>query len=228
MSKAPEVDLQVYALVHRAMRKDSERLAAFVASTPRDDQSLASVQRWYDGYLAVIHHHHTGEDVGVFPDLARRSARLEDGLGELETQHVVLDALLRAMKTGLADLRRTGSERTRRDLHSVAVPLRHHLGEHLDAEEALIFPAIPTLYTGAEWQRIDEEHFKKGVDLKLMAFIAPWVMAAAEPAHRAQLLAEGPAMLRLLYGLSWRRRYARLAAPLVATDAERALERSAR
>jgi hypothetical protein len=94
------IDLRVYALVHRAMRQDSQRLVDFVSGTPRDDQSLATVARWYDGYLAVIHHHHTGEDEGVFPDLARRSAKLEDGLGQLEDQHVVLDALLTAMKAG--------------------------------------------------------------------------------------------------------------------------------
>jgi hemerythrin-like domain-containing protein len=212
------IDLRVYALVHHAMRQDSQRLVDFVSGTPRDDASLATVARWYDGYLAVIHHHHTGEDEGVFPDLARRSAKLEDGLGQLEDQHVVLDALLTAMKSGLADLRQTGSQRTRSDLTHVAKQLRHHLGEHLDAEEALIFPEISRLYSPAEWQAIDEEYFKKGVSFRFMSFIAPWVMAAAAEEHRSELLAEGGPALRTLYRLSWRGRYAKLAAPLYAAE----------
>jgi hypothetical protein len=54
-------------------------------------------------------------------------------------------------------------------------------------------------------------------------FTGPWVLDHAEPAERAQLLADQPLLLRVLYRVVLRPRFDRLTRPLHVTTAKAAM-----
>src|SRR5262245_28120283 len=66
-------DLTMFTLVHRAMRRDADRLARAVTGLGDGDAARArALRRWYGGYRAELTGHHRIEDELWFPLLAER------------------------------------------------------------------------------------------------------------------------------------------------------------
>jgi hypothetical protein len=77
---APEgpVDLAAMYLMHRAFRRDLDAFAAATAATAgtpaADRQRWVRLARRFELFADVLHKHHHGEDVGLWPLLLERGA----------------------------------------------------------------------------------------------------------------------------------------------------------
>ena len=98
------VDMTVMYLMHHAFRRDLTRFAAAVPRTPLDDHAtwVALAERW-ERFSEILHHHHSGEDAGIWPFLlGRADASERETLLAMEAEHEKIDPLLRSAADGFA------------------------------------------------------------------------------------------------------------------------------
>jgi Hemerythrin HHE cation binding domain len=211
-------DLRASYLEHRAMRMDAERLRALVlAARPADAARLTAAASWYAGYESAIHDHHTAEEAVVYPALLERDPTFADADGELEGEHRVLADRLTVTGQSLRGLpAAAGGGRWERDLEEAvrsAEALQEILAVHLPHEEDVAFSRYQREFTAEEFTALGKAAWKI-VGTRAVVFAGPWVLDHATPTERAELLADQPLLLRVLYRIALRPSYERLARPM--------------
>ena len=218
MASHPEPDLSPSYLEHRAMRTDAERLGQLVASArPADIDRLTALAAWYGHYEGAIHDHHTAEEAVIYPALLARDPSFADADGELEGQHRVLADRLTVARESLGGLAAAAGGAAWEREHAEAVlavdALREIVDTHTRREEDVAFSRYRQAFTAAEFTDLGKAAWKV-VGARAVVFAGPWVLDHASPEERAQTLAAQPLLLRLLYHLWLRPRYARIARPM--------------
>lgn len=126
-------------LVHDVHR----RATSLLAQMGDDDRPLAAAYR--DFVVAMLEHHHTCEDGGLWPMLTARAPGLDDALRALTAEHDRLQEHLDRLRHPADDTGRAhASER--------AVALRDLVHEHLDHEEPVLFPALDRYISDDDWE----------------------------------------------------------------------------
>ncbi|MFC4942245.1 hemerythrin domain-containing protein [Pseudonocardia sp. GCM10023141] len=199
-------DLLGITLMHRLMRTDLHRLtdaAERIATgdAPCSDRRAAALTGWVLLLCDEIHHHHRAEDEIAWPVIARFAASSVD-LAVLSDDHSVLDPLLdlvRASADGFAattgnDARRVAAAGLQQNLARI----RDEIDEHLDAEEASLFPVIEAHVPVAEWEQVDEQVRRGGPGMR---FTLPRMAGVATPDEWARLRAAAGPVLGVLIAL---------------------------
>ncbi len=218
MTAHPEPDLGPSYLEHRAMRTDAERLTQLVAATqPSDGDRLEALAAWYAHYERAIHDHHTAEEAVIYPALLERDPSFAEADGELEGQHRVLADRLTVARESLGGLSTAAGgaawEREHAESVLAAQALRDIVDTHTHREEDVAFSRYRRAFTATEFADLGKAAWKV-VGTGAVVFAGPWVLDHGTAAERAELLAEQPLLMRLLYRLALRPRYERLARPL--------------
>jgi hemerythrin-like domain-containing protein len=212
---SPQPDLTTFAVLHRLMRDDSARLADAIGRVQELDRTerVPPIARWYEGFRAELHDHHTIEDEIFSPALVARLPETAPPLvGRIDADHERLAYLLGRM--GVA-LERLGNPHVSfRLAHAEATMLADGLREllrtHLAFEDADVVPLFARHFTAGEYDEL-EAGARKRVALRQLAFTIPWVLEGADDEERAHLLAAAPLPFKLLWIVT-RGRYRRLAA----------------
>lgn len=200
------VDLTMMFAIHDALRRDAARLV--LDSTDARIPAAIMRNRWAV-LIEHLHHHHTGEDTGIWPLLRPHLAADPNALAALdalEAQHAAIDASVAEVEQAIT-AERKGSEALaglREPLRRFAELLEHHLVD----EERDALPLIRRHVTETQW-RAFENGQKRGLGLSGAARFFPWLLDDAEPGRRAAVLATLPAPLRLLVRHRWEPRYRR-------------------
>jgi hemerythrin-like domain-containing protein len=217
MSTDQRPDLRASYLEHRAMRVDAARLTELVAAAaPADTGRLTGIAAWYTHYERAVHDHHIAEEAVVYPALLERDPSFAAADAELEGQHRVLADRLTVARESLHGLAAAsggpGWERERDDALAATRALREILTTHLAHEEDVAFSRYRRTFTATEFAALGATAGKL-VGARAVVFAGPWLLDHAGPAERAQLLAEQPLLLRVLYRLMLRPRLDRLTRP---------------
>ncbi len=152
------IDMTMMYVMHHAFRRDLEAFATAAGTTPASDRRAwqAMAERW-EIFSSALHHHHSGEDAGLWPALMDRAD--EEGratLEAMEAEHSEIDPILEACAAGLQRLAEHPDDDARAALAVRLVAARERLAEHLKHEETEAIPLIQALLTQEEWERIDE------------------------------------------------------------------------
>lgn len=194
-----DADLLGIRLAHRAMRRDAARLVELCRglTDPEPGQS-AAITDYVHLFAHSIHHHHTTEDVVLWPKIVASVGPHID-LSDLTEDHQALDPLLdevRAAADGLpASLPR---------LTSALIQLRNELDEHIIDEERTIFPLIIGHVPLAEWEAVEKAAQRGGA----LDFELPRAMDVLSPEELVRVRKEGGPMLRIMLPFL-RRKYRR-------------------
>jgi hypothetical protein len=210
------------------MRVDADRLSDLVGvARASDADRLTALVTWYTRFERAIHDHHIAEEAVIYPALLERDPSFAAADAELEGQHRVLADRLVVVRESLNGLAAAsggpGWERERTDAVAAARALREIVMTHLDHEEDVAFSGYRRAFTAAEFAALGATAGKL-VGARAVVFAGPWVLDHADPAERAQLLADQPLLLRVLYRLVLRPRFDRLARPLRDATASPAME----
>lgn len=201
------VDMTMMYVMHHAFRRDLAAFAAAAAATPVTDREAwrALDARW-KVFGFALHHHHSGEDAGLWPLMAARATDAERTvLDAMEAEHAEIDPILEACGAGFARLAATADEDARAALAVRLVAARERLGHHLRHEETDAIPILQRVLTDADWQALEEEHFKAGISPTQIRTLVPWVLEGLPDAVRRDLFARpGGLMHRLLWVLTRR------------------------
>lgn len=210
---APEgpVDMQTMYVMHHGFRRDLRRFAEAVRRTPASERATWVLlrERW-ELFAEVLHHHHSGEDAGLWPWLRERCAPEHLAMLEaMEEEHGEIDPLLEACAAGFRRLAEAPDEDARAALAVRVVAARDSLGRHLAHEETEAIALIQALMTQEEWLELDERHFKDdSLTLAKVARIVPWAAYDVPREARDRVLAEAGPGFRVVWLLT-RRRFAR-------------------
>ena len=211
---APEgpVDVKMMYVMHHAFRRDLEAFATAAGTTPASDRRAwqAMAERW-EIFSAALHHHHSGEDAGLWPALMDRAD--EEGratLEAMEAEHSEIDPILEACAAGLQRLAEHPDDDARAALAVRLVAARERLAEHLKHEETEAIALIQALLTPEEWEAITKEHFDADVSFREILRLVPWVAHGLPDAVLRELFAKpGGSVHKVMLRLT-RRRFERL------------------
>jgi hemerythrin-like domain-containing protein len=200
---APEVDLTVGYVEHRAIRADLLRLVTAL-DTPgaarMPERRAAAIRTYLDRLIFATVRHHNIEDEGLWPLLAAatREAGVTMDLSGFTEDHEVLDTLLE--RAG-ADAARFAADRGAgaRPFAETVKELRELLERHLAKEEEIIFPAVVKYVSVEDYQRFELEA-RKRFSVRDLTFMGPWLAAYASPAERDRTLAPN-AFYRMMLAL---------------------------
>ena len=149
------IDMTMMYVMHHAFRRDLEAFATAAGTTPAADRRAwrAMAARW-ETFSWALHHHHSGEDAGLWPALMDRAD--DEGratLEAMEAEHSEIDPILEACATGFERLAEHTDEDARAALAVRLVAARERLAEHLKHEETEAMPpeARPYWPLAARW-----------------------------------------------------------------------------
>lgn len=170
------VDLGVMFLMHYAFRRDLDAFATAVRTTP-----VASRATWrllatrWEVFSEMLHHHHSGEDAGLWPVLLERSGPEDRAtLEAMEEEHSQIDPLLAACAEGFRRLADAADQDARAALVVRVEATRDALGRHLAHEEGAALAIVQRVMTPEDWRYMDENHFKKGMSIGFVRRMVPW------------------------------------------------------
>ena len=202
-------DTRMMGIVHSALRRDLVRLRLVLGTTaaaePRRRQALAEHAIWLMDFL---HHHHTGEDEGLYPLAVRRNP----AAGQLcermdldpDTITPAMDGLRAAAERHLAD---PGSPDA--DLLAALAALDEPLVPHLAREELEMMPVVSASISHAEWVEWHESMVEGS--MTSLAFEGHWLIDGLDEESVQVVVGPVPAvqrfiLVKLLGGASRRRR----------------------
>ena len=194
-------DLTLFLLAHRVFRHEFARLAKAAENAPDpkvDMDRKDAIDKQIAMMMRSLHAHHTGEDTRLWPLLRERDPAAAVVLDRLEREHQHIDPLIAA-----------ASDRTvlLQDRAPYLAELASALSVHLDHEEADAVPLLRRHLTRAEWEADSKTHLKE-VRRDTAMFVGTMTDFMSED-EVADLMANAPKALVVLYKLSWRRRWAK-------------------
>jgi len=203
---APEgpVDVKMMYVMHHAFRRDLVMFAEAAAVTPADDrETWGALSRRWQVFSEILHHHHSGEDAGLWPWLlevvdAGERATLE----AMEAEHAEIDPILQACAAGFARLSTHADEDTRAALAVRLCAAKESLGRHLRHEETQAIAIVQSVMTQEEWEGLEAEHFRRGVPLRQVLKLVPWCAHDVPGPLRRQAFAKSGKANELLWRLT--------------------------
>jgi hypothetical protein len=210
------VDLTPMFTMHRGFRRDLENFARAVSVTPVDDAvTWAALARRWTLFASILHHHHSGEDAGLWPLLLDRvdatgDAEARRTLEAMAAEHGVIDPLLDRCAAGFRRMTVTPGAATREALARDVAAAQDHLGEHLAHEERDAMALVQRHLTQEEWVRISVEYFDKPLSSRELVRLAAWVLheLPAEALDRMRFEPKVPTLI-LVWRLFLRRPFER-------------------
>ncbi|MFB9381805.1 hemerythrin domain-containing protein [Pseudonocardia petroleophila] len=195
-------------LAHRMIVTDLLRLTQVARgiserSVACSDRRAFAIGDWVRSLCVEIRHHHLVEDGTAWPLVDRFAGAYVD-LGVLSADHRAMDPMLERLRVAVAALEEAPpAERgvVGRALTAALTTLRDHVVEHVEAEEAEVFPAVERHVPAAEWARVEKAAGRGGAGL---AFMLPRFLAVAvDDEHRTVFGPAGRAERALMAVLAW-------------------------
>jgi Hemerythrin HHE cation binding domain len=199
------VDLAGMYLMHRGFRRDLHAFATATAETPVGDRSRwVRLTRRFALFASILHKHHHGEDVGLWPLLQQRGAD-RTVLDALEAEHEGIDPLLRACTTDLAALAAgTGDEATRTRLAGCTAELRDALCAHLAHEERDGMAEVQKHLLPEDWDRLDREVFSPEYSAREVPAVLGWLASGLTRDEMMRMPGAKAVLVPVARLLAWR------------------------
>lgn len=207
---AGPVDARMMYVMHHAFRRDLVMFEQAARVTPVDDREAwaALAERW-GVFGAQLHHHHAGEDAGLWPLLEQHADAEERAVLEaMEAEHAVIDPLLAEVGQGFAAAVATDDQGVADRLAESVAAARECLEGHLRHEESEAMAMVQKHLTTESWEAMAREHFGRGQSLAQLRETLPWATHELPAPALAGLLEQAGLPFRVLLRLT-RGRFAR-------------------
>jgi len=200
-------DMIMMHVIHDALRRDLEHLTRAVESRAAFDPSRrhAFTAGW-ELFKQQLHHHHTGEDIALWPRVRTQlEGRPEDLalLDVMEEEHVRIGPRIEEIDAAVAD-GESGADR----FAEATATFRGELTAHLAHEERDAIPLVESVMTSRDWQAFSRQQ-QKAVGLRGAAEFFPYILSGADAERASQAVGKFPPPLRLLIRRVWQPRYSR-------------------
>jgi hypothetical protein len=185
-------------LMHHAFRRDLARFETAAGATPVEDAATwRALERRWQLFGEVLHHHHTVEDTSVWPLLRRRAraAGVDEAvtvLDAMEEEHDHIDPALAACASAWHAMVAHPCDDHRNALAITVSAARGALLSHMAHEETEALPLWQRLLSAADHVEITAAA-KAGYPLRLvLGFILPWLADDLPAGAMTRLLDDAP------------------------------------
>jgi len=194
---AERVDTHEMVIVHRVFRREFRLLPVMVRLVPAGDRDRATVVAGHAADMtSTLHHHHTGEDLLLWPKLLARARPRAELVQRMQAQHERVAVLLDRVDVLTAEWRQSADPKTRDELANALAQTSAALDEHLSDEENEILPLIAEHITVPEWDALTA-YGKKALPKNSKAFVyLGLILEETTAAERAAFLRRMPVALR--------------------------------
>jgi hypothetical protein len=158
--------------------------------------------------LDALHVHHVGEDENLWPLLLERAAPSAELIHTMQAQHERVHVGVDQCQELLGHWRTDPDLSLGEQLASALGELHEALVEHLDQEERDILPLAEQYVSVAEWAKLGE-HGRGSMSRDQLPIMFGAILEDAEPAERADMLAQVPGPVRLILRTVGARQYRR-------------------
>jgi hypothetical protein len=198
---------------HAALRRDLERAIGSLGgpghSTPAQRAALAE----HVGLvLDLLHHHHTGEDTGLWPMVRRRAPDLGAQLDMMEAEHASVAGAVISTRTAARQYAATTDPSAARRLREALVELSHVLLPHLDHEETEVMPRVMRALSQRDWSVLSRREIRNWSSFALAGTGLVWMADGLNQTERAMFNQQVSPIFQWLvdkrYGPAYRRRAA--------------------
>lgn len=164
-------------LMHHAFRRDLAAFEAAVRQTPlHGDGTWRLLQRRWDRFVEVLHHHHEAEDTHMWPlMLAQVTGEDRSVLEAMEAEHGTIDPALAACTSAFAEMAAHPCTDHRNALDVRVTSVRALLSDHLRHEETEALPLLQRTLS-VEQNATMEKAISAAYPPRLVPFVVPWVM----------------------------------------------------
>jgi hemerythrin-like domain-containing protein len=210
---ATEVDPvhNMNAVIHHALRRDLERLEE-VTRSGMPERQRAALCRHVTWMLDFLHHHHVGEDDGVWPRLLAKRPDLAPLVEQMNDEHETLAAASDRLREACDAYAADGSDAARDRLHAETVAMQAASLPHLDHEEREMIPLAVEAFDADDWAYLSKNHFRKGLSFSDTGMSLMWDLDDLEPEYVTAVRSEVPAPVLWLMSALYGGRYDREAA----------------
>jgi len=179
------------AVIHRALRRDLDRLETVTRSELSDSRREA-LCRHVTWMLDFLHHHHVGEDEGVWPRLLAKRPDLSPLVEQMSAEHEALAAASDRLRAASDAYAVDGSTEARTRLHEATLEMQKATLPHLDHEEREAIPLVVEALDAEDWEYLSKNHFRKGLSLSDSGISLMWDLDDLDPAYAAAVRSEVP------------------------------------
>ena len=200
-------DTRMMGIVHGALRRDLERARLVLESHAVPDARRAALAEHLVWAMDFLHHHHQGEDAGLYPLVRRKDPSLTPVLDAMDAEH---HAITPAMDEVTAAARAWADDPGQQERVAAAVAaLRTVLDPHLRHEEVEMMPLVERSLTHREHEDWEQTYNVKPKKTAQLAFEGHWMVDNAGAEDRSTVLHVVPPVPRFLLVNLMGRPYAR-------------------
>lgn len=214
MSSESPIDVRDMKIIHETFRRAYEEAARLIRANPAPSAARVTfLADHIDFGLTMLHHHHEGEDIILYPLLVERAPEHANRTEQIDREHQAVKATIDSARSACASWRAAPSRESGEGLASSLDDLNAALVPHLDNEEREVVPLAAVTVTQEEWNSLG----KHGVaaipaNKRLIAF--GMILEPLSPADRAYMLANVPPPVKVLYRLLGQRAWNKYATTL--------------
>ena len=193
--------------IHRFFLWAYEEAPGLVRSAAAGDTARAAyVGEVLGNFDKVLHIHHEGEDLLMYPQLRERAPACALHVGLMLEQHRQVTQRLESIEPLRLRWMQTADEEARAELAAHYEDLAAVLNVHLRREVTEVMPAVERVLTEKEMQQA-AQHGINQLDKKFLVGYLGMVLATNPPADQREMFKEIPPPVRLGYRLIGRRLY---------------------
>jgi hemerythrin-like domain-containing protein len=207
-----KIDTRDMNCVHVALRREFRLAPGLVREVGDNDTDRARTVADHVQFLTtLLHHHHTSEDVLLWPKLlARVPEELAPIVHLMEAQHARVGALLEQIERLRAHWGSTARTAEAEELAGLLDELYVALLEHLEAEEQRLLPIAARTVSQAEWNELGEAGVKK-LRKRELPLVFGMIQYEGDPEVVAEIVAGTPVLIRMFVPPLSRRAFRRYA-----------------
>jgi uncharacterized protein YndB with AHSA1/START domain len=181
-------DTRTMRIVHNALRRDLTRARDVLTTAPYPHpvqrRALGEHLAWM---MAFLHHHHSGEDAGLYPLVRAHNPGAAALLDEMDADHHAIEPAMDELTA--AGNAYAGSDDDRPRAVAAIDALCAVLLPHLLREELEMMPVVAASITKAQWDHWTQEYNVKPTPKSQLAIEGLWIMEGQTAEDRA-LMAE--------------------------------------
>jgi len=193
--------------IHRVFLWAYDEAPGLVLSvTAGDRERSAYVGEVLGNFDKLLHVHHEGEDLLMYPKLAARAPACALHVKEMLGQHAAVAERLVAIAPLREDWTRTADPASGEDLAAKYKSLSELLQVHLRREVTEVTPAVDRVLTVKEMDEM-ASHGVDAFDKRVVLAYLGMILATNPPEDQREFLNDIPLPIRLVYRLVGRRLY---------------------
>jgi hemerythrin-like domain-containing protein len=192
MTSENPIEVRDMGIVHRTLRTTFDESARLLrAANDPTPQRVAFLADHISLTLDLLHVHHHGEDLKLWPVLVERAPAEAEMVREVADQHAAVESTIGQVRTLLEVWREAPSASARDSLADSLENLTVVLSAHLDDEERLVVPLAAVTMTQDEWNAIGE-HARASIPQEQIFLVFGMLLEPLDADDRAFMLAPLP------------------------------------